>query len=195
MAIELRIQEKTGMTDQTLDEVDWDSHTMAVGQSQLSQPFLLKLLHQILPIGTLIHKHDLVSYTIDCPTCHQREKGLTNLDWWAQKNDLCDTTAKAFGHRCRTQRQVPRDKLFGETVTGVHIAGEKLTHTSVEELYTRTFGNGHLCTGDFADNIPRLPRSMFSGTLLQKQAKLFPWAFVNGMPSIYLVTSPRRKSF
>jgi hypothetical protein len=54
---------------------------------------------------------------------HQREKGLTNLDWWARKNDWCDTKAKAFGHRCRTQPQVPRDKLFGETVT-VHIAGE-----------------------------------------------------------------------
>jgi hypothetical protein len=64
---------------------------------------------------------------------------LTNLDWWAWKNDWCDTKAKAFGHRCRTQPQVPRDKLFGETVT-VHIAGEKLTPTSVEELYTWTFG-------------------------------------------------------
>jgi hypothetical protein len=30
----------------------------------------------------------------------QREKGLTNLDWWARKNDWCDTKAKAFGHRC-----------------------------------------------------------------------------------------------
>jgi hypothetical protein len=39
----LRIQEQIGMTDQALDEVDWDSHTMAVGQSQLSQSFLVKL--------------------------------------------------------------------------------------------------------------------------------------------------------
>jgi ribonuclease HI len=43
-AIKLRIQEKTGMTDQAFDDVDWDSHTMAVGRSQLSQPFLVKLL-------------------------------------------------------------------------------------------------------------------------------------------------------
>jgi hypothetical protein len=70
-AIKLRIQEQTGMTDQALDEVDWDSHTMAVGWSQLSQSFLVKLLHQIvLPISMLIHKyHDLVKYTIGCPTC------------------------------------------------------------------------------------------------------------------------------
>jgi ribonuclease HI len=47
-AIKLRIQEQTGMTDQALEEVDWDSHTMAVGRSQLSQPFLVKMLHQIL---------------------------------------------------------------------------------------------------------------------------------------------------
>jgi hypothetical protein len=45
-AIKLRIREKMGMTDQAFNEVDWDSHTMAVGQSQLSQPFLVKLLHQ-----------------------------------------------------------------------------------------------------------------------------------------------------
>jgi ribonuclease HI len=64
-AIKLRIQEKTGMTDQAFDGVDWDSHTMAVGRSQLSQPFLVKLLHQILPIGTLIHKYDPVKYTIE----------------------------------------------------------------------------------------------------------------------------------
>jgi hypothetical protein len=61
------------------------------------------------------------------------------MDWWAWKNDWCDNKAKAFGHRhCRSQ--VPQDKLFGESVT-VLIAGEKLTHTSVEDLYTRTFGN------------------------------------------------------
>jgi hypothetical protein len=34
---------------------------------------------------------------------HQREKGLTTLDWWARKNDWCDNKAKAFGHWCRTQ--------------------------------------------------------------------------------------------
>jgi hypothetical protein len=48
------------MTDQALDEVNWDSHTMAVGWSRLSQSFLVKMLHQILPIGTLIHKYDPV---------------------------------------------------------------------------------------------------------------------------------------
>jgi hypothetical protein len=64
-AIKLRIQEQTGMTDQAFDEVDWDSHMMAVRWSQLSQPFLVKLLHQILPIGTLIHKYDPVKYTIE----------------------------------------------------------------------------------------------------------------------------------
>jgi hypothetical protein len=67
-AIKLLIQEQTGMMYQALDEVDWDSHTMAVGQSQLSQSFLVKLLHQILPISTLIHKYDPVKYTIGCPT-------------------------------------------------------------------------------------------------------------------------------
>jgi ribonuclease HI len=73
-AIKLRIQEQTGMTDQALDEVDWDSHTMAVGRSQLSQSFLVKMLHQILLIGTLIHKYDPVKYTINCPTCQEHHE-------------------------------------------------------------------------------------------------------------------------
>jgi hypothetical protein len=62
------------MTDQALKDMDWDSHTMAVGWSQLSQPFLVKMLHQKLPIGMLIHRYDPVKYTIDCPTfCEHRE--------------------------------------------------------------------------------------------------------------------------
>jgi ribonuclease HI len=78
-AIKLRIQEQTGMTDQALDEVDWDSHTMAVGRSQLSQSFLVKMLHQILPIGTLIHKYDPVQYTIHCPTCQEHNETYDHL--------------------------------------------------------------------------------------------------------------------
>jgi hypothetical protein len=70
-AIKLRIQEQTGMTDQALEAVDWDSHTMAVGRSQLSQSFLVKMLHQIC---TLIHKYDPVKYTIDCPTCREHNE-------------------------------------------------------------------------------------------------------------------------
>jgi hypothetical protein len=48
------------MKDQALDEVDWDSHTLAVGRSQLSQSFLVKMLHQTLPIGMLIHEYNPV---------------------------------------------------------------------------------------------------------------------------------------
>jgi ribonuclease HI len=85
-AIKLRIQEQTGMTDQALDEVDWDSHTMAVGRSQLSQSFLVKMLHQILPIGTLIHKYDPVKYTIDSPTCQKHNETYeASQSCWMEK--------------------------------------------------------------------------------------------------------------
>jgi hypothetical protein len=67
------------MMDQALDEVDWESHTMAVGWLQLSQSFLVKLLHRILPIGTLIHKYDLVKYTIGCPTCRDHNETYEHL--------------------------------------------------------------------------------------------------------------------
>ena len=67
------------MTDQALEEVDWDSHTMAVGRSQLSQPFLVKMLHQILPVGMLIHRYDPVKYTIDCPTCREHSETYDHL--------------------------------------------------------------------------------------------------------------------
>jgi hypothetical protein len=80
-AIKLRIQEKTGLTDQALDEVDWDSHTMAVGRSQLSQSFLMKMLHQILPIGMLIHKYDPAKYTIGCPSCREHDETYYHLFW------------------------------------------------------------------------------------------------------------------
>jgi hypothetical protein len=80
LAIKLRIQEKTGMTDQAFDEVDWDGHMMAVGRSQLSQPF-----------GTLINKYDLVKYTIDCPICR---KHIEMLKGWK-------TLMHAYAHTVR----------------------------------------------------------------------------------------------
>jgi hypothetical protein len=52
---------------------------MAVGRSHLSQPFLVKLLHQILPLGKLIHKYDPVKYTIDCPTCREHIETYDHL--------------------------------------------------------------------------------------------------------------------
>jgi hypothetical protein len=78
-AIKLRIQDQTEMTDQALEEVNWDSHTLAVGRSQLSQSFLVKMLHQILPIGTLIYKYDSVKYTSDCPTCQEHNETYDHL--------------------------------------------------------------------------------------------------------------------
>jgi hypothetical protein len=90
------------MTDQTFNEVDWDSHTMAVGWSQLSQSFLVKLLHQILPISMLIHKYDPVKYTIGCPTydhlsfqCHHPSR----VGWRAQlKATLIKFTDETNSH-------------------------------------------------------------------------------------------------
>jgi hypothetical protein len=43
------IQEKTGMAEDAFNQVDWRSHTMAVSRSQLPHPFIVKLLHQLLP--------------------------------------------------------------------------------------------------------------------------------------------------
>jgi hypothetical protein len=54
-------------------------HPMAVRRSQLSQSFLMKMLHQILPIGTLIHKYDPVKYTIGCPTCRKHNETYDHL--------------------------------------------------------------------------------------------------------------------
>jgi hypothetical protein len=116
-AIKLGIQEKTGMMDQALDEVDWESHTMAVGRSQLSQPFLVKLLHQILPIGTLIHKYDPVTYTIGCPTCRDHYDHLfqchhpSRVGWKTQlKATLIKFTDETNSHHL----------LQDILVTGIH---------------------------------------------------------------------------
>ena len=70
---------------------------------------------------------------------HQRENGVVNLDWWAKMNDWCDHNAKLFGKHCRLHPMVPRTKLFGETVA-IEVDGHKLSHTSVDDLYCRTFG-------------------------------------------------------
>jgi hypothetical protein len=37
------------------------------------------MLHQILPIGTSIHKYDPVKYTIDCPTCRKHNETYDHL--------------------------------------------------------------------------------------------------------------------
>jgi hypothetical protein len=77
--IKHQIQQKTELMDQAFKEVDWDSHTMAARRSQLSQPFLVKLLHQILPVGTLIHRYNPVKYIFDCPTCQEHIETYDHL--------------------------------------------------------------------------------------------------------------------
>jgi hypothetical protein len=71
------IKEKTGMADDAFDQVDWQSHTMAVSRSQLPHPFIVKLLHQLLPVGTVIHRYDPVKYMSRCPTCRHRRRPMT----------------------------------------------------------------------------------------------------------------------
>jgi hypothetical protein len=61
------------------------------------------------------------------------------LDWWAKTKDWRDHNAKPFGKLCRFHPMVPRSKLFGETVA-IAEDGHKLSHTSVDDLYCRTFG-------------------------------------------------------
>jgi len=70
---------------------------------------------------------------------HQREHGVTRLDWWAKKNDWCDKHAKFFGRECRTVPIVSRPHLFGESVV-FSVDDGKLAFTLVDDLYSRTFG-------------------------------------------------------
>jgi hypothetical protein len=68
------------MNDDAFNQVlDWQSHTMAVSRSQLTHPFIMKLLHQLLPVGTVIHTYDPVKYTIFCPTCKAQEETYDHL--------------------------------------------------------------------------------------------------------------------
>jgi hypothetical protein len=68
------LKEKTGMDDNAFDQVDWQSHTMAFSRSQLPHPFIMKLLHQLLPVDTVIHRYDPVKYTSLRPTCKAQEE-------------------------------------------------------------------------------------------------------------------------
>jgi hypothetical protein len=39
----------------------------------------MKMLHQVLPIDTLIYKNDPVKYTIGCPTCREHNETYDHL--------------------------------------------------------------------------------------------------------------------
>jgi hypothetical protein len=74
------IKEKTSMADNAFNQVDWQqSHTMAVSRSQLPHPFIVKLLHQLLPVGIVIHRYDPVKYMSLCPTCKAQEETYDHL--------------------------------------------------------------------------------------------------------------------
>jgi hypothetical protein len=73
------IKEKTGMADNTFDQIDWQSHTMAVSTSQLPHLFVVNLLHQLIPVGTVIHRYDPVKYMSLCPTCNAQEETYDHL--------------------------------------------------------------------------------------------------------------------
>jgi hypothetical protein len=79
------------------------------------------LVHQILPIGTWIHKYDSVKYTIGCPTCREHDETYDYLSfqchhpsragWKAQlKATLIKFTDKSDSHHL----------LQDILVTGIH---------------------------------------------------------------------------
>jgi hypothetical protein len=69
------IKEKTGMAEDAFNQVDWQSqHSMAVSRSQVPHPIIVKLLHQLLPVGTVIHRYDPVKYMSLCPTCKAQDE-------------------------------------------------------------------------------------------------------------------------
>jgi hypothetical protein len=122
---------------------------------------------------------------------HQREKGMTNLDWWARKNDWCDNKAKAFSHCCQAQPQVPRDKRdcpHSRGETNAHTRGG-FAHTDVWKTDTYILETSSTTYRGCPDpcSVGRCFKSMSDSS--------FAWVFINGMPSTYLVASPRHKFF
>lgn len=51
--------------------IDWKAHHQATSNlgPKLPTKFIVKFIHNLLPIGKLIHRYDSVKYTCECPSC------------------------------------------------------------------------------------------------------------------------------
>ena len=98
------IQTKFNIPPAAMKDIDWDSHGQAISSFQGgSHKFLVKFLHQWLPVGKVVSRYDPVKYPAKCPSCdapvedfqHLFTCPATNRTTWysALKRDLrarCD---------------------------------------------------------------------------------------------------------
>jgi len=67
--MKIYIKAKTRKTDSAFDNVDWQSHELAVNSSKLPQQFLVKFLHKWLPVGKQTHRYSAEKHDGKCPSC------------------------------------------------------------------------------------------------------------------------------
>jgi hypothetical protein len=78
-ALRTRIQRRTGMTDEAIDSVDWASHRTSIMTYKGSTTFLVKFLHDLLPVGKRVQQYDQEKYTSKCPSCDEEMEDTKHL--------------------------------------------------------------------------------------------------------------------
>ena len=119
-AIKERIQTKFEMSDAAIQQIDWESHNMAVTRSQQSQPFIVKMIHQLLPIGTAIHRYDPVKYLITCPTCQAHDETFDHFfhcSHSSRQSWKSDMRKELLQYTDKTQTCVALQEIL---LTGIH---------------------------------------------------------------------------
>ena len=99
---------------------------------------------------------------------HQREKGVRDLEWWAQMNDKVDSDAKRFLAVCcmgRSPRLLcPVRLLYENLCLGVN--GKKLSSIDRTSLYETLFAPRLYCYWEATMTFPFLTALLLTGPLL-----------------------------
>ena len=68
---------------------------------------------------------------------HQKEKGRTNLDFWALMNDKCDKIAKSYLRKCIKKKRKHKPVQLWHEQMAIFIDGEKQSTVSKKDIYSR----------------------------------------------------------
>ena len=130
-----RFHKHYGWTSAQLDYIDWTAHHGAISKLRFAEKkFVMKLIHQSLPMGKIFHKID-PSQSITCSSCKLSPESPTHL------------------YRCPTRRAAMEDIFLKETLQSFlqeqHTC-PKLAYTLLDALYSDIddsrypqFGNRH----------------------------------------------------
>ena len=76
--LKTKIKEDNNWSEETFYKVDWTVHGRAINRHHTRKTVIVKMLHDILPVGTMVNRYNNINI-LGCSTCHCEKEDCKHL--------------------------------------------------------------------------------------------------------------------